>query len=411
METPTDKQKEGFSPSFICFLVWTFIVIGRPMDYISFLLPLRPVLVMTVLTLIVMFFERRGLPDGMFRRPEVRLVLLFYLIMLVGIPFAVHRGVAFRFVTTTMTATIIYFFVCMIQLRSMRRLHLTAVTIALSVLFSSSIYIIDAARYQGFRAAASAMNDPNDIAMVFTTFIPVCLYVLLAGHGWKNRLIAMLAACIAAAGIMMSRSRGGVLALAVVIVAFFLGSAPKIRGTAKIAVVIVLAFIFINFFSAVEGRFQDMDQDYNLSDPNGRINIWRQNLSIIGENPLLGAGAGCSAVALGLFRASEGGTQAWQTSHSSIFQIAVETGIPGLIVFLALNIYTIVHLRRVRRGRDHPLSRFAFFVELSFYGFWVGGLLLSHGYSGNLYLLLGITASIWYLHEHPAEADQSVEGG
>jgi len=187
MEPQSSTVTERLNPSFICFLIWTFIVIARPQESISFILPLRPVLAITVVTLIVMFFERRGLPDGVFKRPEVRLVLLFYLIMLAGMPFAVHKGVAFRFLTTAMLATILYFLVCVIQLRSMKRLHITAVTIALSVIFSSSLYIVEAVRYQGFRAAAGTTYDPNDIAMVFTTFMPICLYVLLAGHGWKTK--------------------------------------------------------------------------------------------------------------------------------------------------------------------------------------------------------------------------------
>ncbi len=410
MDTQSYRPAERLGPSFICFLIWTFIIISRPQDYLIPLSALRPVLSICILTLIVMFFERVEVPGGMFRRPEVRLVLLLYLIMLAGMPFAVHRGVAFKFLATTMPATIAYFLVCMIQLRSMRRFHITAAVIVLSVLFSASLYIVEAVAYQGFRADASAMYDPNDIAMVFAAFIPVCLYVLLAGHGAKARLLAIIAACIAAAGIMMSRSRGGVLALIVVIAAFFMRSAPRVRSGAKIAVVIVLAFIFLNFFSSVEGRFQNIGQDYNLTDPNGRINIWKQNLSIIAEHPVLGAGAGCSTIALGQFRAGEGGTQKWLTSHSSVLQVAVETGIPGLIVFLALNIFTIVHLRRIRRDRGNPLSGLAFFVELSFYGFWVGGLLLSHGHSVNLYLLLGIAASIRYLYEQSAETGQPVEG-
>jgi O-antigen ligase len=165
-----------------------------------------------------------------------------------------------------------------------------------------------------------------------------------------------------------------------------------------VAAVVLLAFVFMSYFSVVEGRFQDMGEDYNLVDENGRINLWKQNLAILGENPVLGTGTGCSAVALGLFRAREGGSQTWLTPHSSILQVAVETGIPGVFVFIILNFLAIRHLRRVRGDRDHPLSRPAFFVELAFYGFWAGGLLLSHGYSVNLYFLLGISAAIRYLY-------------
>lgn len=201
---------------------------------------------------------------------------------------------------------------------------------------------------------------------------------------------------------MMSRSRGGVMALVVVIAFFLLSSVPRIRGAAKIAVVLILAFVFINYFSMVQGRFENMAEDYNLNDENGRINLWKQNLIILSENPVLGTGAGCSAVALGLWRAREGGTQTWLTPHSSVLQIAVEAGIPGAVIFVILNFLAVRNLRRIRRNRDHPLSRLAFFVELSFYGFWTGGLLLSHGYSIHLYLLLGISAALRHLYEYPA---------
>lgn len=398
METQNSISAERLGPSFICFLIWTFIAIARPQDFMAFLVPLRPVLVICVITIAVMFLEGVSFPRGMLRLTEVRLVLLLCLIMLIGAPFAVHRGVSFSFLTSVMPATILYFLVTVIEVRSLRRLQVTAATTVVSLLFCASLYIVESSAYQGFRAAASAMYDPNDVALLFATFIPLCLYLLFAWQGRAMKVLSVVATCLAAAGIMMSRSRGGVLALAVVIVILFLSSVPRIRGVAKVAAVVMLAFVFINYFSVVEGRFHDMGQDYNLVDENGRINLWKQNLTIMGENPVLGAGTGCSAVALGLFRAREGGSQTWLTPHSSILQVAVETGVPGALVFIILNILAIRHLRKVRKDRDHPLSRPAFFVELAFYGFWAGGLLLSHGYSVNLYFLLGISAAIRHLY-------------
>jgi len=398
MEPQKSEVTERLGPSFILFLVWTFVIIARPQDYLLFLMPLRPVLSICIVTLIVMFLERVELPRGMSRLAEVRLVFLFYLVMVIGIPFAAHRGVAFRFLLTVMPATLIYFLVCIIQLRSMRRLNLTAGVIGVSVLFSAGVYMVEAVSYQGFRAAASATYDPNDIAMLFATFIPLCLYVMLAEYGWKTRALSAAALFLAAAGVMLSRSRGGVLALAVIVVVFLLSSVPRIKGTAKIVTVVVLAIVFLNYFSAVEGRFENMGSDYNLSDEKGRFNIWKQNAAILAENPVLGVGAGCSTLALGIFRERTGGTQAWQPTHSSLVQIAVETGIPGFILFVVLNVLAIVNLRRIRRDRGDPLARFAFFVELSFYGFWAGALLLSHGYSVSLYFLLGLSAALRYLH-------------
>jgi O-antigen ligase len=343
--------------------------------------------------------------------PEVRLILLLYLVMLVGMPFGVHRGLAFSQLTSVIPATFLYCLVTVVQVRSMRRLKVTAAAIMASLLFCAFLYVVESSAYEGFRAAASAMYDPNDAALLFATFVPLCLYVLFAWQGRVMKLLSVVTACLATVGIMMSRSRGGVLSLAVVIVVLFLSSVPRIRGAAKVAAVVMLAFVFISYFSVVEGRFENMGQDYNLVDENGRINLWKQNLVILGENPVLGAGTGCSAVALGFYRAREGGTQTWLTPHSSILQVAVETGIPGVVIFILLNVLAIRSLRRVRRDRDHPLSRPAFFVELAFYGFWAGGLLLSHGYSVSLYLLLGISAAIRHQYTNPDDpAVQVVKG-
>ena len=59
-------------------------------------MPLRPVISMTVLTLVLMLIERTRIPREIVKLHEVRFVLLFYAIMFIGVPFAVHLWVAFN---------------------------------------------------------------------------------------------------------------------------------------------------------------------------------------------------------------------------------------------------------------------------------------------------------------------------
>lgn len=398
MEMTVDRSEERVTPSFICFLVWTFILVARPQDYLVFMMPLRPVLVISIVTLFVMFLEARRTARPFFYLPEVKLILALYAVMMLGIPFAAHRGVAFSFVFTAMPNIIVYFVVCILQLRSLRRFNMTAGIIMISALFSASFYMQEALAHIGIRTKASQAYDPNDIAMIYATCIPLCLYILLGKNPLIMKVLAMAASLIAAAGIMLSGSRGGFLAFAVVAVLFFLGKAPRIKAFSKIVIIILLGIVFLNYFSIVGGRFQNIGGDYNISDPRGRFQIWKQNMAIIASNPVLGAGAGCSMVALGHYRANIGGTQAWQASHSSIFQVGTETGVIGLVLFIALNVFAIVSVRRIRKDKGHPLANLAFFLELSLYGFWVGGLLLSQAYSINLYILLGMAVALKALH-------------
>ena len=73
------QRKTKFS--FVCFLVWAFVLIARPQDYLTFLMPLRPVISMTVLTLVFMLIERTRVPREIVklqRSPLYTLVLCYH---------------------------------------------------------------------------------------------------------------------------------------------------------------------------------------------------------------------------------------------------------------------------------------------------------------------------------------------
>ncbi|MEN6617079.1 MAG: O-antigen ligase family protein, partial [Syntrophorhabdus sp.] len=291
METSTDGSEERITPSFVCFLTWTFILVARPQDYLNVMMAIRPVVVISIITLLAMFLEARRTSRPFFHLTEVRLIFALFIVMIAGIPFAVHRGVAFRFVFTAMPTLIMYFIVCILQLRSLRRFNITAGIVMISVLFAASFYMKDALANIGVRTVANQAYDPNDIAIVFITCIPLCLYILVSKQHVLMKILATAAAFLATAGIMLSGSRGGFLAFALVAVLFILGRTHGIKTFSKVIIIILLAFVFFNYFSVVEGRFQNIGDDYNITDPNGRFHIWKQNMAIIAHNPILGAGA------------------------------------------------------------------------------------------------------------------------
>ena len=388
--------------SFVFFSVWTFILIARPQDYFLFLVPLRPVLGISVLTMAAMFFGGIRLPRNLFRLREVRLILLLYLIMIAGIPFAVHRRVAFDFVLIILPRTLLYFFVFIILVQSVKRLNAIAWVAVISALFTGLFYIKDAIHSVslGYRLDASQTYDPNDIAMVFATYLPLSLYFLFSQEGVKKKFISITAAFSMVIGIMLSQSRGGVLALAVVLSSMVLFKTSRWKASHKVATIAALSILSFYYFVGLEQRFPDIKSDYNVTSEEGRLHIWKQNLAILSRRPVFGVGANCSAIALGLYRAERNGSQKWQVTHSSLIQLAVEIGVPGLVVVLMLNVGAILYLRKIRKSQDHVLSLLSFFLEICFYGFWAGGLFLSHGYSINLYFLLAMMATIRCLDEN-----------
>ncbi len=85
----------------------------------------------------------------------------------------------------------------------------------------------------------------------------------------------------------------------------------------------------------------------------------------------------------------------WNTAHNSFLQIGVELGVAGLIIFLSMLARTIRDLRRVQflymGSPDSPEPYLASMLEVSLYGFVVGGFFLSQAYSPLLYLIIGLS--------------------
>src|SRR5882762_10814801 len=79
------------------FLLCSFVLLARPQDILTFLQPLRPALVLTVLAMgAVVFGARRQELSAALSTSEAKRYLLFSLIMILGVPFAYHKRVAFE---------------------------------------------------------------------------------------------------------------------------------------------------------------------------------------------------------------------------------------------------------------------------------------------------------------------------
>jgi len=81
--------------SFRLFLLCSFVLLGRPQDILTFLQPVRPSLALTVLPVGAMVFGGRLKEiSAVLSMAESKRYFLFFLIMIVGIPFAYHKRLA-----------------------------------------------------------------------------------------------------------------------------------------------------------------------------------------------------------------------------------------------------------------------------------------------------------------------------
>lgn len=135
----------------------------------------------------------------------------------------------------------------------------------------------------------------------------------------------------------------------------------------------------------------------------GRIEIWKDTLKSIKNHPILGVGIGNFPVVLGqTVSAAKKGASA----HNLFFDIAAETGILGLIAFLAI-FYEIgkTAFRVFRNSKDEFVKFFA--LAFSVYLFWILGYSLFDVVLLNDKVLLVLMAGLGMLYGAKATVNQS----
>jgi O-antigen ligase len=102
--------------------------------------------------------------------------------------------------------------------------------------------------------------------------------------------------------------------------------------------------------------------------------------------PFFGVGPNNFAVAVHQESIEERHRVPWRTTHNTLLQVSSETGVPGLILYLATLIAAYKRIRWLRKAaRYHPeleaVGSMAFVVEASLIVFMVASLFASFAYS------------------------------
>ncbi|UCC43567.1 MAG: O-antigen ligase family protein [Candidatus Zixiibacteriota bacterium] len=166
--------------------------------------------------------------------------------------------------------------------------------------------------------------------------------------GWKRWLI-ILAAILAVVAAFLSNSRGPVLATAT---GLLIASLLLFRWRYVVPVVIAVGLLAIPLAPGLVDRLGSRFQtDFNTDSKTGRLHIWSNTLTILADNPITGVGAGnfeAEYYDLVAYDVPERHRQ--RHAHNDLLNVAVLSGLPGLIIYLGL--WIAVAMRLLKGARD-----------------------------------------------------------
>ncbi len=198
---------------------------------------------------------------------------------------------------------------------------------------------------------------------------------LIVGRSVRRELIAVYASCVLAmvAGIVLSASRGGVLALgaeilflAIIAVPLFL-SRKREGGEARFGMLLraggalvlgAAAIIGSMYLVGSEGLVQNISQTSSeleeqqpASERFSRTNIWSATARMIEDHPWLGVGMGAYQFAYTRYDPSSG-AQRVEQSHNDYLQIVADAGVVGGVIALVFIVLFFARSLSAAQTRD-----------------------------------------------------------
>ncbi|MGQ0715402.1 MAG: O-antigen ligase family protein [Gemmatimonadaceae bacterium] len=325
---------------------------------------------------------------GVFRTPQGIAFGIFVAMMALSVPTSVVQGQSLQDFISFLQGPVPFVVIIACAPRSLNDLTALMKALVLAMLVIGTAMLTGIGDSYGGRLAASTTYDPNDLAHVAVATFPFAVYLLREDRRlW--RLIGLAAMLMLLTIVMLCASRGGTIALAVVLVAMLLArSHLKMRWKAALIVLVAAALASApGVFWERLSTLGNMSSDYNVGSESGRLEIWKRGVKVLARHPITGVGLGQFATADGTFKSQAGlGDKSWHTAHNAPLQVGVEIGVIGLVAFFSLFVPTILAARRARglarRGVVDPaFVRVGDAMRLSLLGFGVGALFLSVGFS------------------------------
>jgi len=199
-------------------------------------------------------------------------------------------------------------------------------------------------------------TDPNDFALVLALGIPIAWDLFATGRAWK-RVLNLLYIPSALGVIVLSGSRGGTLAALVALLVLPFGFRTLDRFGRRAVVALMVAgtatvFAFSTEITTAVGsnleRISGIGADISSGSLNEREEIWAAGIEAFSERPIFGAGGGAFPAAIEKLSGLN------FVAHNTFISVAVETGVVGFMLFIAILVVTLLPHLRAFDARSMP---------------------------------------------------------
>lgn len=192
-------------------------------------------------------------------------------------------------------------------------------------------------------------EDPNYFCMYLSFGVIAAVQGLMSKLPWSKKIICLVELSVYVVIVLLTGSRGGLLALLFGIFAFILFSGKKFSAK-KIVMIAVIGLILYIGIESLSDILQDRFTVESVLESGGshRIDIWLQGLDLFANAPMFRKIFGYG-IATTIYNFESGGYAIANVMHNMFLESLVEIGILGLILYFTM---VFSFLRRAYKNHD-----------------------------------------------------------
>jgi putative inorganic carbon (hco3(-)) transporter len=427
-KAPTENwlKRRGHALSYAGLFLFTLVLYFRPYQLIPALASFTSIaFILAISTLIIFFPTQIALEGNLTARPrEVNLLLLLCLAGLLSIPTAINPKEAWDTFNDAFIKAVLMFIVMINVVRTRGRLGgLLFLAIAVGVYLSVGAladYHSGNLTVEGYRVSGSIggmFGNPNDMALHLATVFPLTVALMFTTRKVIFKLLYVACGALTVAGIVVTFSRGGFLALAGALGVICWKIGRKNRMAVMLSMILFTgAFLVLAPGSYGErlGSIVDHSRD-SFGSASMRQQVLVRSIIVAAKHPLFGVG-------MGNFH-----TVSIQelVSHNAYTQVAAEMGFAAMIIYIMFILTPFNRLRQIERETFDTRvgSRFYYMsvgLQASIVAYMIGSFFASVAYLWYIYYLVGYSICLRRMYQmdeelgakaSSSEADDVAMGG
>lgn len=249
-----------------------------------------------------------------------------------------------------------------------------------------------------FGPQKSMIADNNNLSLAMVLTLPILNYLRVTSANKYVKFVCWFSLVMTVIAIVGTYSRGGMIGLIVVGLAFLFLSKQKFTAIAVTAAVVTG---IVTFAPAEWKERMATTQSYEKdSSAKGRIEAWQTSWNLATDRPVLGGGFGAIEHKPTFVRYRPGAqAEHARAPHSIYFQVLGDHGFVGLALYFAIigaAMYNLFTVQRRTRGHEelawaNDLSR-ALLISLA--GFLMAGTFLSMAYYDVFFCMVALSVCL-----------------